>query len=205
MDRHCSGVEIRAEGRRLSGPAIVYGDVSPGHRERFEAGAFDLSAGPTRWLDWDHDATRVIAFTGGGGLTLRADSAGVHVEADLPAIPIADKALAAVRAGEMRGLSVEFTALDETREAGLRLILKAELVGVALVQIPSYRKSVAENRGAALAYELAKLLDADRARLAAAASAAGMAPEALKAMLTAIGRATPEAPVSPGIPPLWAL
>ena len=205
MDRHCPGVELRADGRRLSGPAIVYGDISPGHRERFEAGAFDLSGGETRWLDWAHDPTRVIAYTNGGGLTLRADDSGVHVEADLPAIPIADKALAAVQAGEMRGFSVEFNATDETREAGLRVVRKAELSGVGLVEIPSYRKSVAENRGAALAYELSRLLSADPGRLAAAAAAAGMTPESLRAMLAAIGRATPEKPVSPSIPPLWAL
>ena len=39
--RYC-GVELRAEGRRLYGPAIRYGDISPTHKERFEPGAFSL-------------------------------------------------------------------------------------------------------------------------------------------------------------------
>ena len=36
MERRTFGTEVRAEGRRLSGVVLAYGDVSPSHRERFE-------------------------------------------------------------------------------------------------------------------------------------------------------------------------
>ena len=33
-------LEIRVDGRTLTGAAITYGDISPGHLELFEPGAF---------------------------------------------------------------------------------------------------------------------------------------------------------------------
>ena len=139
--------EIRAEGRKLSGPAIVYGDVSPSHRERFEGGAFQLD-NRTRWLDVRHDRASVIAFTNGGGLELEATDRGLEVRAELPEIPAADMALAAVQRGELTGFSIEFLALEERQQDGLRVIARAELLGVGLVPSPSYAQSQAELRSA---------------------------------------------------------
>ena len=145
-ERVYHGHEVRAEGRRLMGPAIRYGDVSPSHRERFEAGAFALSDGRTRWLDVAHDRNAVIAHTDGGGLELRDTREALLVSATLPAIPAAEAALEGVRSGVYRGFSVEFDSLAERREAGLRVIERAALAGVGLVRSPSYQGSVAEIR-----------------------------------------------------------
>ena len=145
-ERRYSGVEVRAEGRRLIGPALVYGDVSPSHRERFEPGAFVLGTG-TRYLDVEHDQDRVIAHTAGGGLTLRDTPEALMVEAVLPDIPLANKALDDVRAKRLRGFSIEFAALAETRDAsGIRVVCRAELPGIGLVGSPSYPLSRVEAR-----------------------------------------------------------
>ena len=154
IERRYSGVEVRANGRTLSGPALVYGDTSPTHRERFEAGAFTLD-GKTRWLDVDHIGIRegdarmpsVIAWTGGGGLELVNTDTALEVRADLPPIPSADKALEGVATGRYRGFSVEFLTKRETRAAdGVRVILSADLVGVGLVGEPSFTQSKVEIR-----------------------------------------------------------
>ena len=143
-ERRYSGIELRAEGRRLVGPAMRYGDISPSHMERFEPGAFDLD-GRTRWLDLEHDPTRVIAFTG-AGLVLRDGPEALMVDATLPQLPLADIALQAVRDGSLRGFSIEFEATAERRDGEIRVIEKSHLVGIGLVADPSYQKSIVEAR-----------------------------------------------------------
>ena len=145
LERFYAGLEVRAEGRRLLGPAIRYGETSPSHRERFEAGAFNLADGRTRWLDVGHDPERVIAYTG-GGLKLRDTSQALEVAATLPKIPAADRALQAVHDGKLRGFSIEFHAREERTESGIRVVSRADLAGVGLVAHPSYEGSTAEVR-----------------------------------------------------------
>ena len=147
IERHYSGVEVRAEGRRLIGPALKYGEVSPSHRERFEPGAFAALDDRTRWLDVNHDREKVIAHTDGGGLKISDTRDALEIRATLAEIPAADRALAAVHAGTLRGFSIEFNALSERRDgAGIRVIEKAELQGIGLVRSPSYAGSIAEVR-----------------------------------------------------------
>ena len=146
VERYAAGLELRAEGRRLVGPAIRYGEVSPSHRERFESGAFALNDGRTRWLDVGHDPDRVIAHTDGGGLELRNGPHALEVSATLPRIPAADRALQAVNDGTLRGFSIEFHAKGERRESGIRIVERADLVGVGLVGNPSYQNSTVEVR-----------------------------------------------------------
>ena len=139
-------LELRAEGRRLQGIALKYGDVSPSHRERFEPGAFDLSGGPTRWLDYRHDRTRVLAHTAGGGLTLRDSDDALFIDADLPELPLTDRALAEIASGALSGLSIEFHAMEESRDGEIRVVEKADLAGIGLVASPSYPASGVEIR-----------------------------------------------------------
>ena len=79
-------LELRVENRRLTGTVLRYGDVSPSHRERFEPGAVDVSTGPTRWLDYRHDPTRVLVHTDGGGLTLEDSAQVLSLRAELPTL-----------------------------------------------------------------------------------------------------------------------
>ena len=144
MTERRHGGEVRAQGRRLSGTALRFGDVSPTHRERFEPGAFRFA--PAVHLDLFHDPERAVAWQPGGGLELRQDRESLSMTATLPPIPAADRALALVREGQATGLSVEFQASRERTEAGLRVIEAATLSGIGLVRSPSYGQSQVEAR-----------------------------------------------------------
>lgn len=145
IERRAADGEIRVEGRKLHGTAMRFGDVSPTHRERFEPGAFRYA--DTVHLDLDHDPERAIAWTNGGGLDLSADDAELRIAVEaVPPIPAGNRALEEIRAGK-NGLSVEFRALKERRDAdGIRVIEEAELRGVGIVGRPSYEASRVEAR-----------------------------------------------------------
>ena len=144
FERRLSGLELRAEGRRLSGVVMSYGDVSPSHRERFEPGALRLAAAVH--LDLAHDVERAVAWHPGGGLTLANGRDALRMTAELPPIPAADRALAKVRAGRVDGLSVEFKAVRERRDGQIRIIEDAILSGIGIVRAPSYEASRVEAR-----------------------------------------------------------
>ena len=134
---HRQGVEFRVQGRTLSGVALRYGDISPDFRERFEPGAFGELRSIA--LNLQHDRGMVItpdAMLTDGPRELR-------VRADLPE---GSAALKLVRRGALSGFSVEFHAVAERREGGLRVIKRAELTGLALVDRGAYPASKAEVR-----------------------------------------------------------
>ena len=143
-ERRTATAELRVEGRRVSGVALPYSEVSRSHRERFEPGSVRFA--DAVHLDIQHDRERAVAWSPGGGLELAADEAGVQVSADLPPIPAADRILEEIRSGKRNGLSVEFHSLKETREAGVRVIQEAVLTGVAIVAAPSYKSARIEAR-----------------------------------------------------------
>ena len=147
MFERSAPIEFRAEGRRLVGPAMVYGDTSPSHRERFEAGAFgNIRDGNTRTLNLRHQPLQAIAWTGSGGLELKDTREQLTVVVNVPDTPAGNTALRDVAAGELNGFSVEFNAKSERRDAGIRVVESAVLAGIGLVKAPSYQKSKAEIR-----------------------------------------------------------
>lgn len=138
-----AGAEIRLSGRALSGRAMVYSlpaTVAPNQREMFLPGAFGSKrlAVP---LNLQHDPGLVLAEAGTfdlfdtpEALTLRA------------VLPERSAAIRLVQRKALRGLSVEFDALRERREGTLRVIERAKLRGVGLVDAPAYRASTVEVR-----------------------------------------------------------
>ena len=129
-------------GRTLTGTAIVYGDVAafPWGRERIEAGAF-LPLGDVV-LNFQHDRGRPLARTGGGGLEVMDDTGKMEIRATLPETREADDVLELVRQSIIRGLSVEFMADRERFEGDdLRIIERATLVGIGVVDSPAYSES----------------------------------------------------------------
>ena len=148
LERTIRPLELRAEGRRLEGTILKYGEISPNHREKFLPGAFDLSGGPTRWLDYRHDRTRVLAHTEGGGLILRDSPEALLLEAELPALPLSERALSEIASGSLQGLSIEFHATQESRDGEIRIVEKADFAGIGLVASPSYPNSRVETRAA---------------------------------------------------------
>lgn len=139
-------LELR-EGNILAGLALPYGVHSPSFRERFEPGSVSLSERGVS-LNLSHSSERVVAFTGGGGLDIDLREDGVYVEARLnTANPAATKARELIQAGH-NGLSVEFNATRESRDAAnVRVVEAAVLHAIGLVGDPAYptRAEVREN------------------------------------------------------------
>ena len=144
MERRIADIELRAEGRRLIGTVLRFGDVSSTHRERFAPGSLRMAE--SVHLDLHHDPMRAVAWAPDGGLELRFDDDGVHLDATLPPLPAADLALDEVRSGKSTGLSLEFRCLKDAREAGIRVIGEALITGIGIVQSPSYANSRVEAR-----------------------------------------------------------
>ena len=144
FERRFAGLELRAEGRRLSGTVMKYGDVSPSHRERFEPGALRMAEAVH--LDLQHDPERAVAWHPGGGLSLDNGRQALTMRAELPPIPAAERALAEIKAGRVNGLSVEFQAVKERLEGEIRVIEDAVLAGIGIVRSPSYGGSRVEAR-----------------------------------------------------------
>ena len=144
MERIKRNVELRANGRNLAGVVMDYGDVSNSHQERFTAGAFRFAESvPINLL---HDDLKAIAWYPGGGVTLNDTEHELRFDADLPPIPAADLALELVATGKAQGLSIEFRAIKEKRDNGIRVIEQADLLGIAIVPNPAYGKSRVELR-----------------------------------------------------------
>ena len=145
VERRAALGEIRVEGRKITGVAIRFGEVSPSHRERFEPGSIHM-AGVVH-LDLNHDRERVIAWHPDGGLELADRGEALELAAELPPLPAGDRALEEIRAGKTNGLSIEFRAVKESRDSsGVRVIEEAELSGVAIVARPSYESAHVEAR-----------------------------------------------------------
>ena len=151
-------LECRAEGRNIIGAPMEYGDVAQlaRGRETFAPGAFgDVSALDVR-MNIQHDRKRLIARTGGGGLTLTDSPERLAITAEMPPIRDADDALTMVRQGILRGLSIEFDPIRESHQGDLRTIEQADLSAIGLVDIPAYKQSIPMVRqdGEGLAGEL---------------------------------------------------
>ena len=134
-----------AAGRTLSGTVLAYGDEALVEfragliRERFVPGAFDPV--PAVPLVMQHDESMPIARA--GEYELRDTPAALEIRATLP-----EKSAAAhlVRSGALSGYSVKFVPLRESMQAGVRVIEKAALRHVGLVDGGAYPGSVAEVR-----------------------------------------------------------
>ncbi|MDE0357678.1 MAG: HK97 family phage prohead protease [Gammaproteobacteria bacterium] len=144
MDRIFTG-ECRAEGRTLSGTVLTFGEISPSHRERFLPGSLQREGDV--WLDVDHDQRAVVCWEG-SGLAFTETAGALTMRAEIPRTVPGDMALEGVRDGTRAGLSIEFSALSERKEAqtGIRVLERARLHGVGLVAAPSYPGSRVEAR-----------------------------------------------------------
>ena len=144
MERRYCELRLAEDGRAISGVAVRYGDEAKlpwGVRERIVPGAFGHVGKADVILNLQHDRARPLARTRGGGLTLRDTSSALSVEAEMPETRDANDALALVKAGVLRGLSIEFAVRREGLDSGVRVIERARLVGVAVVDTPAYPDS----------------------------------------------------------------
>ena len=146
---HTAPVEFRASGRTVSGPVVIWGETAQDRAERFEPGAFTSMADPLE-LDVQHDPAIIAATTADGTLTVNDTSRALEVRATLANAAQGEPGSAAlelVGRGALRGLSAAFHPLAEHRAAdGTRVITRAHLVRVGLVDEGSYRGSRIELR-----------------------------------------------------------
>ena len=139
-------LELRqTQGRMLEGAALVYGDeaIFPWGRERIEAGAFSPLGDVI--LNRQHDRKTPLARSG-AGLELIDSPEELRVRATLPDTASATETISLVRAKILRGLSIEFHAREERLDGDLRIISRAELMAVAVVDDPQYEQSIVSAR-----------------------------------------------------------
>ena len=130
---------------RVEGVALSYHDEAqlPGFRERFQAGAFGDVAMLNVLANVQHDRGRPLARTGGGGLALTDGPDALRATLDLPDTRDGHDAATLLRRGVLRGYSLEFRVEGERFEGGVRIVERAALRGLALVDRPAYGESVA--------------------------------------------------------------
>ena len=143
-----SGVEWRASATgpgRVDGIAVRYADEAqlPGFRERFQAGAFGDVAALDVLANVQHDRGRPLARTGGGGLTFADGPDALRATLDLPDTRDGHDTAALLRRGVLRGFSLEFRVEGERFDGGVRIVERAALRGLALVDRPAYGESLA--------------------------------------------------------------
>ena len=147
-ERRFAAVELRADSRELNGVVMPYGSTAtlPWGRELFEPGAFGTLDDVI--LNVQHDRARPLARTGGGGLTLTDSPEALTMRAMLPETRDGNDALVNVRGRILRGLSVEMEVSGERMEGDLRIVSRATLYGIGLVDRPAYSAAEVAARAA---------------------------------------------------------
>ena len=128
---------------KLEGVLMPYETRAADRPELFEAGALHWPSEGVLLRVMHRRDSPIARFTP------EASESEVRVSIQLPDTTAGRDAAANVRAGVLRGLSVEFHAEKETRRDGLRVIERARLVGAGLVDSPSYAGAGVEARGKA--------------------------------------------------------
>ena len=115
--------------------------------ERFHPGAFgDLSKADIV-LNRQHNRSMPLARTGGSGLTLVDSAAALEARAELDVETTDGRDAQRLLARKvLRGFSIEFVSREAEFIGGVREVRRAALLGVALVDSPAHRGSVAQLR-----------------------------------------------------------
>ena len=137
---------MRAEGNTLIGTAIHYGEVANigGMKEMFQAGAFE--GFQDVMLTLQHKREIPLSRVGSGLQIIDSDSA-LEIRAELnPQISAAKETLELVRTGILRGLSIEFQALKQHFKGDLRIVTRAKIFAISVVDVPAYSNSTVQVR-----------------------------------------------------------
>lgn len=132
--------EFRVEDGVIRGTLLRYGDVARigSFSERFEADALDISGDVIANLM--HNRERPIARTG-AGLELRREGDRVNVALTPSATGAGRDAVEMVTANLLRGFSMEFLAKEDRWEGQERIVGRAQLTGLGVVDRPAYSDS----------------------------------------------------------------
>ncbi len=141
-----SELEVPEEGSRiLRGVIMNFGEVAQGDYgpERFAPGSLLFS---DVVLNLQHQRVVPLARTDGAGLEIREAEGKLEMSAQLANTQDARDTVELVRKKILRGLSVEFRSIEEHIENGVRVITRALLTGIGIVDSPAYSGSVVEAR-----------------------------------------------------------
>ena len=120
---------------RVQGTILVYGATASDRRERFARNALEWD-GAGVVLNLQHDRSQPLTR-----FHPTAGPEAVTMDVVLPDTRACRDACVLIRNGTLTGLSVEFLPVREQVEAGIRVIHQARLVGVGLVDQPSYAEA----------------------------------------------------------------
>ena len=130
--------ELRLSGNTLTGVAVRYNEVSPQFRERIATGAF--SPLPTTIpINLQHDEN--IKLVANAKLTDTDTELRVSAELEPQS-----GYLELVKRKSLNGFSIEFIPETERMEGGIRVIERAKLTGIALVDMGAYPSARPEVR-----------------------------------------------------------
>lgn len=162
--RDFTAAEQSIDGRTLAGYAAVYGqdsrEIVEGGRkftERIAPGAFNetLSSGADVKLYYNHDASMPLARTRSKTLTLRSDRNGLAFSAELPDTTLGRDIKTLLERGDLTGeMSFGFFVVEDSwsKDRSQRLVKKAQLVEVSIVQDAAYPQTSSSLRGVSAAY-----------------------------------------------------
>ena len=168
--RTLEATEQKIDGRTLAGYAAVYGQdsreiVEQGRRftERIAPGAFNetLSSGADVKLYYNHDASMPLARTRSGTLQLKSDRNGLSFSASLPETTLGNDVRALIERGDLSGeMSFGFFVTEDSwnKDRTQRLVKKAQLVEVSIVQDAAYPQTSSSLRSVSAAYTEAAYL-----------------------------------------------
>lgn len=145
ISRH---VEFRQESQGIiRGTVMRYGDVAHVGRtyhERFLPGSIEYDDVVVNLL---HDRRQPVARTG-AGLELQESEKSLEARISIPDTEFGRRAQELIAANILRGLSAEFIPKVESFDGGMRVIKRAELHGIGLVDRPAYPASTLDMRSA---------------------------------------------------------
>ena len=144
--RHTRDAELRATaGRTLRGIVTRYGEIASDRPERFAPFAYQPLP-PTVPVNVQHREQMV--FARGADVVLTDAPDALRMAARIPPGDAGDAVLGMVESRMLTGLSSEFVAVLDPKVGGVRVVQRALLAGIGVVDQPSYSGSVVEVRQA---------------------------------------------------------
>lgn len=153
--RFCE-LRVSESERTIEGTIVRFDDeasIAGVFRERILPNAFEMRSDMI--LNQQHDRTKPLAKLDNvaeASFSIRQTASAYEIRARIARTTVGDDALYNIRNGLLSGFSVEMKVHDEDwrEEASLRLIKRATMAGVALVDRPAYPQSSVEARQAFL-------------------------------------------------------
>jgi HK97 family phage prohead protease len=153
-ERRSAPVELRAQGRRLSGYAATFGIPAKigTFTEILAQGCFRNSLNADILALHDHDPGKVLGRTRSGSLRLSEDSRGLHFDLDLPDTSHGRDVLALAERNDLGGMSFGFETLDDHWTNDMRELRSVRLHEISVVSSwPAYEGTIVTVRARSLA------------------------------------------------------